>query len=130
MSRLSSIVIHCRDPYVAAPFWSLAFGLPPVAEDRTKLATHSLDPSESVLLRDPSSRLPDVWVSPIGDDIDARGRGLVHIDLQLDDLSELDALVNAGATRMWEVAEPHRWTVMTAPDGILFCAHHPRLAPH
>ncbi|GAA4445890.1 hypothetical protein GCM10023170_025360 [Phytohabitans houttuyneae] len=125
MSRLSSIVIHCRDPYVAAPFWSLAFGLPPVAEDRAALAARTLEPGESVLLRDPDGRSPDVWVSPTDDDIEARGRGLVHIDLRLDDLAELDALVAAGAQRRWEVTEPHRWTVLAAPDGVLFCAIHP-----
>lgn len=126
MSRLASIVIHCRDPYVAAPFWSLALGLPPVAEDSAALAARSLEPGESVLLRDPSGRSPEVWISPTEDDTDRRGRGLVHLDLQLDDLAELDALVAAGAVKQWEVAEPHRWTVLAAPDGVLFCAIHPR----
>jgi hypothetical protein len=26
----------------------------------------------------------------------------------------------------WEVTEPHAWTVLAAPDGVLFCAIHPR----
>ncbi|GAA4723992.1 VOC family protein [Phytohabitans rumicis] len=130
MSRLAAIVIHCRDPYVAGPFWSRALGLPPVDEDRDKLASRTLEPDESVLLRDPQGRSPDVWVSPTEDDLDERGRGLVHLDLRLDNLAELDALVAAGATVRWEVTSPHRWTVLAAPDGVLFCAIHPREDEH
>jgi hypothetical protein len=124
MSRLSSIVIFCRDPYVAAPFWSLALGLPAVPEDAASLANRSLEEGESVLLRDPEGRQPDVWVSPTTDG--DRGLGMVHLDLQLDDLSELQVLQEAGAKHAWEVYEPHRWTVLQAPDGVLFCAIHPR----
>jgi hypothetical protein len=65
-----------------------------------------------------------VWVSPTHDE--NRGRGLVHPDLQLDDLAELDAFLAAGAKVAWEVTEPHRWTVLEAPDGVLFCAIHPK----
>ena len=122
MSRLASIVIHCRDPYVAGPFWAQALGLPPVEEDQRALAERSLEDGESVLLRDPAGSTPDVWVSPHA----LLDPGAVHLDLQLDDLAELDALIAAGARRRWEVTEPHRWTVLESPDGILFCALHPR----
>ncbi|MEV6968605.1 VOC family protein [Hamadaea sp. NPDC051192] len=123
MSRLNSIVIHCRDAYAAGPFWSLALGLPPVPEDAAALRNRTLAEDESVLLRDPDGRQPDVWISPTSDP--DRGRGLVHLDIRLDDLAELQALIDAGAQVAWEVYEPHRWTVLAAPDGVLFCAIHP-----
>jgi hypothetical protein len=127
MARLASIVIYCRDPYVAAPFWSRALGVPPVDEDAQKLADRGLEGGESVLLRDPAGRTPEVWISPHPDaGRDLGGAPPVHLDLQLDDLTELDDLVAAGATPQWTVAEPHQWTVLAAPDGLLFCAIHPR----
>ena len=126
MGRLAAIVIYCRDPYVAAPFWSLALGLPPVAEDAAKLADRGLSEGESVLLRDPAGRAPDVWISPHPDAGRYGATAPVHLDLQLDDLAELEALVAAGAVPQWTVTEPHHWTVLAAPDGVLFCALHPR----
>lgn len=124
VSKLASVVIHCTDPYVAGPFWSLALGLPPVESDAAALRDRTLDDGESVLLRDPDGLRPDVWISP---HTAAAGRapGLVHLDVQLGDLGELDRLVEAGAVVRWEVEEPHRWTVLEAPDGVLFCAIHP-----
>jgi len=95
-----------------------------VPEDAAALAAHSLQPGESVLLRDPAGRHPDVWVSPTDDD--ERGRGLIHLDLQLDDLSELAHLVEVGAQIRWEVGGERPWTVFAAPDGVLFCAKHPQ----
>jgi hypothetical protein len=38
MGSLAAIVIHCRDPYVAGPFWATVLGMAPVAEDVEKLA--------------------------------------------------------------------------------------------
>lgn len=124
MSKLASIVIHCTDPYVAGPFWSRALGLPPVEGDAAALQDRTLEEGESVLLRDPEGKRLDVWVSPHPDAAD-RDTGLVHLDLHLDDLAELDGLIEAGAVVRWEVHEPHRWTVLEAPDGVLFCAIHP-----
>lgn len=126
MGRLAAIVIYCRDPYVAAPFWSLVLGQPPVAEDAEKLADGGLADGESVLLRDPDARQADVWVSPHPDAGRVDATPPVHLDIQLDDLSELDELVAAGAVPQWTITEPHHWTVLAAPDGVLFCALHPR----
>lgn len=53
------------------------------------------------------------------------GPGPIRLDLRLGSLAELDALIEAGAVPQWEVYEPHRWTVLAAPDGVLFCAIHP-----
>jgi hypothetical protein len=124
VSKLASVVIHCTDPYVAGPFWSLALGLPPIEGDAVALRDRTLAADESVLLRDPIGKRPDVWISP-HPRAAKRDPGLVHLDIQLDDLAELDRLVEAGAVVRWEVEEPHRWSVLEAPDGVLFCAIHP-----
>jgi Glyoxalase-like domain len=125
MSSLSSIVLFCRDAYVAAPFWSTVLGMAPVPEDAESLATRGLEEGESVLLRKDGQ--PDVWITPKPDTPEHANR--VHLDIQLDDLAELDELKALGAEVRWEVEEPHRWTVLADPEGILFCAIHPRPAP-
>jgi len=122
MAALASIVLFCHDVYVAAPFWSAALGLDPVPEDAANLATRSLADDESVLLR--GDGRPDVWITPKRDTPPHANR--VHLDVQLDDRAELNRLLDLGATVQWEVHEPHRWTVLADPEGILFCALHPR----
>ncbi|MCW3815632.1 glyoxalase/bleomycin resistance/dioxygenase family protein [Micromonospora sp. DR5-3] len=114
MPDLAAIVIHCRDPYLLAPFWSAVTGLPVVEEDRVRLAERSLAPTEAVLLRDPSGRRPDIWISP-ADDLPARGR--IHLDL-VGDAEERAAVLDAGATVVREVP---RWTVLADPEGNEFC---------
>ncbi|SBT46436.1 VOC family protein [Micromonospora auratinigra] len=114
MPDLAAIVIHCRDPYLLAPFWSAVTGLPVVDQDRPKLAERSLGPTEAVLLRDPSGHRPDVWISPAGD-LPAPGR--IHLDL-VGDAEERAAVLEAGAT---VVRELPRWTVFADPEGNEFC---------
>ncbi|MFE9691317.1 VOC family protein [Micromonospora sp. NPDC005806] len=114
MPDLASIVIHCRDPYLLAPFWSVVTGLPAVEEDRVKLAERSLEPDESVLLRAPDGRHPDVWITPAED---LPGTGRIHLDL-VGDAEERAAVLEAGAT---VVRELPRWTVLADPEGNEFC---------
>ena len=114
MPDLAAIVIHCRDPYLLAPFWSAVTGLPLVDEDRTRLAERTLDPTGAVLLRDPAGQRPDVWISP-ADDLPAPGR--IHLDL-VGDAEERAAVLEAGAT---VVRELPRWTVLADPEGNEFC---------
>ncbi|MBM0227937.1 MULTISPECIES: VOC family protein [Micromonospora] len=114
MPDLAAIVIHCRDPYLLAPFWSAVTGLPVAEVDRVRLADRSLGPTEAVLLRDPSGHRPDVWISP-ADDLPVPGR--IHLDL-VGDAEERAAVLEAGAT---VVRELPRWTVLADPEGNEFC---------
>ncbi|MGC4893032.1 VOC family protein [Micromonospora sp. DT31] len=114
MPDLAAIVIHCRDPYLLAPFWSAVTGLPPVEEDRVRLADGTLAPTEAVLLRDPHRRRPDLWITPAGE-LPAPGR--IHLDL-VGDAEERAAVLAAGAT---VVRELPRWTVLADPEGNEFC---------
>ncbi|WP_446216573.1 VOC family protein [Micromonospora sp. IBHARD004] len=114
MPDLAAIVIHCRDPYLLAPFWSAITGLPVADVDQVRLADRSLGPTEAVLLRDPSGHRPDVWISP-ADDLPAPGR--IHLDL-VGDAEERAAVLEAGAA---VVRELPRWTVLADPEGNEFC---------
>ncbi|KKK05530.1 VOC family protein [Micromonospora sp. HK10] len=114
MPELASIVIHCRDPYLLAPFWSVVTGLPVADEDRVKLAERSLGPDEAVLLRDPGGRRPDVWLTPAAQ---LPGPGRIHLDL-VGDAEERAAVLEAGATVIRELP---RWTVLADPEGNEFC---------
>ncbi|WP_144120030.1 VOC family protein [Catellatospora sichuanensis] len=114
MPYISSVVIHCRDPYLMAPFWSLVTGLPVVDEDAVKLAERSLAERESVLLHDPSGTEPDVWLAQAFDLLPV---GRIHLDIVADD-EERAAIVAAGATL---VREQEDLTVYTDPEGNEFC---------
>ena len=114
MPQLAAIVIHCRDPYLVAPFWSTITGLPVTPDDRAKLAERSLGPTESVLLSDPTGTGPDIWIAP-AEDLPPVGR--IHLDVAIED-GELEAAVAAGAT---VVRTLPRWTVLADPEGNEFC---------
>ena len=72
MPYISSVVIHCRDPYLMAPFWSLVTGLPVVEEDAVKLAERTLEEGESVLLHDPSGTEPGSTIRDYVRDVNAQ----------------------------------------------------------
>ncbi|MFI7080741.1 VOC family protein [Micromonospora sp. NPDC049903] len=114
MPQLAAIVIHCRDPYLMAPFWSQVTGLPVAPEDRVKIAERTLGPTESVLLSDPAGTGPNIWIAPAGD-LPPVGR--IHLDLAAED-EELAAVVAAGATVRRTLP---RWTVLSDPEGNEFC---------
>ena len=113
MPRLSSVVIHCAEPAVLAPFWSLVTGIPVVEADRRAIADGSLGADEAVLLRSDDDR-PDVWLTP-AESLLPHGR--VHLDV-VATADELASFLEAGAT---VVAEREKWTVLADPEGNEFC---------
>ncbi|WP_030443476.1 VOC family protein [Actinoplanes subtropicus] len=115
MPRIASIVVHCRDPYRLAPFWSVATGLPMVDEDKAKVDSRSLAPGEAVLLRDPTGRTPEVWIAPVDDTLTPPGR--VHLDIACEPGDE-ETILSAGAT---VVRRMPKWTVLADPEGNQFC---------
>lgn len=112
MPHIRSIVIHCRDPYVLAPFWSLVTGLRIFPDDAVSLRTRSLAADESVLLgtRDQIH----IWITPALKLLDP---GRVHLDITCND-DERAAVLDAGATVVREAGE---WTVVADPEGNEFC---------
>ena len=112
MPKIHSIVIHCHDPYLLAPFWSMATGLPVHPDDVKALASHSLAQDESVLLGARDSF--HVWITP-ADELKPPGR--IHLDVTGED-EDLRSLLEAGATVAREL--PH-WTVLSDPEENEFC---------
>src|SRR2546428_4645723 len=117
MPRISSVVIHVRDPYVRAPFWSVVPGLPRVPEDAQALANHALGDMESVLLQDPAGSGPDVWIARA---YDLKPVGRIHLDV-IADAAEREAIVAAGAKL---VREDEELAVYLDPEGNEFCLIH------
>ncbi len=113
MPRIASVVIHCAEPAVLGPFWSLVTGIPVVDEDLSAIAAGTLGEDEAVLLRSPDDR-PDVWLAP-AESLLPHGR--VHLDVVATD-EEVATFLAAGAT---VVAERERWTVLADPEGNEFC---------
>ena len=112
MPHLRSIVIHCRDPYVMGPFWSLVTGLPIHPEDAEAIRTRGLAADESVLLGDRSEM--QVWITPAEE---LREPGRVHVDITADE-ADVAAIVAAGAVLVRQV---DGWGVYTDPEGNEFC---------
>ncbi|TDD23792.1 VOC family protein [Kribbella turkmenica] len=112
MPKIHSIVIHCHDPYLLAPFWSMATGLPVHPDDVKALAAHTLEEDESVLLGSRDGL--HVWITP-AEELKPPGR--IHLDVTGAD-GELRTLLKAGATVAREL--PH-WTVLSDPEGNEFC---------
>ena len=113
MPRLASVVIHCAQPAVLGPFWSLVTGIPVVEADLLAIADVTLGYDEAVLLRSDDDR-PDVWLAP-AESLLPHGR--VHLDVVASE-EEKASFLAAGAT---VVAERERWTVLADPEGNEFC---------
>ncbi|HEU5035667.1 MAG TPA: VOC family protein [Nocardioides sp.] len=113
MPRIASVVIHCSEPAVLAPFWSLVTGIPVVDADLRAIADGTLGADEAVLLRSDDDR-PDVWLAPAEE---LRAPGRVHLDVVATE-EEKTSFLEAGAT---VVAERPKWTVLADPEGNEFC---------
>lgn len=107
-----SIVIHCRDPYALAPFWSLVTGLPIFPDDAESLAARSLAPGESVLLGSRDSL--HLWITPAAQLLEP---GRTHLDIACDQ-QERETILASGAT---VVREMENWTVVADPEGNELC---------
>lgn len=112
MSHMLSIVIHCRDPYVLARFWSLVTGLPVFPEDAKSRETRSLAADESVLLGNREEL--HVWITPA---VVLLEPGRIHLDIACNH-QDRAAILAAGATVVREAAG---WTVVADPEGNEFC---------
>lgn len=112
-NAMTGIVIHCRDTYVMAPFWSAATGWPIAAEDLDRLRTKSLPDTEAVRLVAPVG--PDLWLVPA---MQLLPHGRVHLDLTLDH-RRLRQVLDSGA----RIVERRGWWVLEDPEGNLFCVH-------
>jgi len=103
LARFKDLVLDALDAQRAGTFWAQAL----------HLDWHAQDNGEGWL----SGPTPEhtIWINQVPEPITVKNR--VHFDVYANRLAELEAL---GAT----IVEPYpNWTVLTDPEGILFCAY-------
>jgi predicted enzyme related to lactoylglutathione lyase len=105
------VTVDCRDPEGLAIFWSTVLGLP--VKGRFDASFVMLDrPSEDAVAM-AFQRVPEPKVT----------KNRVHVDLRLEDLDGVTALVERlGGSRVEDHEEEgFRWRVMRDPEGNEFC---------
>jgi Glyoxalase-like domain len=105
--RLHGVVVDCADPGAQAAWWGRVFGVDPQAHQGHDWHTLERVTPDEVLTLD-FVPVPEPKVGP----------NLVHWDVR----GEVDALLDAGATRLWDMP---RWTVLADPEGNEFCVFPP-----
>lgn len=106
--RLHGIGVDCVDPEAQAAWWGRLFGVPVTTYDGHDWNTLEGATPDPVLTID-FAPVPEPRVGP----------NRVHWDVT----GDVDAILEAGATRLWEM--PH-WTVLADPEGNEFCVFPPR----
>jgi hypothetical protein len=101
--RLHGVVIDCADPRTLAAWWGEVFGVAPVVDEEHDWHTLEHATPDPVLTLD-FVPVPEPRVGP----------NRVHWDVD----GDVDALLAAGATRLWE---GRAWTVLADPEGNEFC---------
>jgi catechol 2,3-dioxygenase-like lactoylglutathione lyase family enzyme len=113
------VTINTGDPQRLASFWTAALGL-----------TVELDIGDYIYLKRPSGGIV-LSFQRVGDPAPTGAR--VHLDLSVDDpidpadphasrRAAVNRLVDLGAAFVEEHVLPHTaWTIMTDPDGNVFC---------
>jgi len=110
--KIGSIVIRCYEFERMFAFWQEALHYVP-----------KYPPEEGwVLLRDPPGRGPNISLDKAPQKRSSK-RGWLHLDLYASDArSEVERLLNLGATRYpWRYPPDADFVVLEDPDGNLFC---------
>ena len=122
---LRSVVIDCANPAVLSRFWAAALGWrvrPYSDEALAELAADGLTPETdpSVCVEPPEGSLPTLWLNKVPEP--KAGKVRIHIDVNLADRSDLERLMELGATVVQERPGGNDWTIMADPEGHEFCA--------
>ena len=128
--RIRSIVFDCESPYQLAQFWAAALHYevrPYSDDDLARLRADGIDRIEddpSVAIDPLEPGKPTVWFNLVPETKTVKNR--VHIDVNLDDETEVDVLVALGAKVLRDPIPDERWFVLADPEGNEFCAFPPR----
>jgi hypothetical protein len=121
-SRLTEIVVDCRDPGTLASFWVAALGYHVVRteEGQVEIAPWRAEPTDLVerLRREPG--VPTLVFVAVPEGKTAKNR--LHLDIRSVEGSheaEVTRLIGLGARRVGPVDLP--WTVLADPEGNEFC---------
>lgn len=123
-SRISEVVLGCRDPEVLARFWCEVLDF--VVLDREDDGTLEIGPREGF-----GGAQPTIILS--ARDEPEPGKSRLHLDLNATDRdqeAELERLLALGARRA-EIGQTgeESWHVLADPEGNEFCLLRTRLAP-
>lgn len=101
--RLHGLVVDCVDPAAQAAWWGRVFGVEPIVHEGNVWHTLEHAMPDPVLTLD-FVPVPEPRVGP----------NRVHWDV----IGDVDALLAAGATRLWD---SDGWTALADPEGNEFC---------
>ena len=109
MLRVGTIVLNVRDARRASSFWSQALGYARRDSGDNPDSTPVLLPRQAAAVA-------------VALDEDDRTHLDLHTDSALEQAAEVERLISLGATRAdWAYPEGARFTVLTDPEGNLFC---------
>lgn len=125
--RLRSIVFDCDHPASLARFWAGMLGYTVRSYDQAEIERlrqqgYTVETDPSVVI-DPADDGPTVWFNRVPEAKTVKNR--VHLDVNLADGAEVDALIARGARVVRGPVEDERWYIMTDPEGNEFCAFPP-----
>lgn len=127
MDRLRSIVFDCSHPAALARFWAETLGYTVRPYDVADIARlqeqgYTPDTDPSVVIDAPEGG-PTIWFNRVPEAKTVKNR--VHLDVNLQDAAEIEALIARRARIQREPTEDERWYIMADPEGNEFCAFPP-----
>ena len=123
-SRLTEIVVDCRDPAAQAAFWAAALGYHVVrSEDgQVEIAPWRREPPDLAERVRQAPAVPTVLFVPVPEAKAVKNR--LHLDLRpvgLSHAAEVERLIELGARRADIGQGEVPWVVLADPEGNEFC---------
>ncbi len=124
VTRLTEIVVDCRDPAALASFWSAVLGYHVVHADneQVEIAAWENEPADLAQQVRRAPGVPTIVFVVVPEDKTVKNR--LHLDVRPVDGpygDELQRLLDLGATQVDIGQGSVRWTVLADPEGNEFC---------
>jgi hypothetical protein len=129
---LRSIVFDCAHPYTLAAWWAetlpgyhLREYRPEDLEWLRSQGIQRMEDDPSVVMDPERDDLPTIWFNRVPEG--KVGKNRVHVDVNLHAESDIQALLDRGATilRPLDAVPNEHWAIMADPEGNEFCAFPP-----
>jgi Glyoxalase-like domain len=123
-SRLTEIVVDCRDPVAQAAFWAAALGYHVVrsGDGQVEIAPWQREPPNQAEQVRHAPGVPTLVFVPVPEAKTVKNR--LHLDLRpvgLSHAAEVERLVSLGARRADIGQGEVPWVVLSDPEGNEFC---------
>jgi catechol 2,3-dioxygenase-like lactoylglutathione lyase family enzyme len=124
VSRLTEVVVDCREPETLAAFWSAVLGYHVVHSDQeqVEIAAWQQEPADLAAQVQLAPRVPTLVFVAVPEGKTIKNR--LHLDIRPVGLSyeaELDRLISLGARRADVGQGDKPWVVLADPEGNEFC---------